>query len=288
MRRELEPWLTGRTIVSAELVDAAPGPKYAGLERAAGQRITAVGRRGKFLLMPLSRPHGPAQPGGASPVTGAVGEQETRHDELVVHLGMTGVISHCPPPGHLRVRLELDGGPRPTLFFRDIRRFGRFMVVSAGDYGLLPTLAAMGPEPLSEEFTVAGLKRALARSEAAVKICLLSQRPVAGVGNIYADEALWHARIHPETPADAVPAARVAPLRNAIRKVLEASTAAQGTTLNDYRTVAGEVGEYLEQLAVYGHSGEPCRRCGTEISRTVVGARSTHFCPRCQRRRTRG
>lgn len=259
VRRELQPWLSGRRIVSADLADAVPGPKYAALERSVGQTIETVHRRGKFLLLPLSR-----------------------GDELIVHLGMTGVVSHCPPESHLRVRLELDEGPKRTLYFRDVRRFGRFMVVPAGDYALLPTLAAMGPEPLAESFTVAGLKRALARSATAVKTCLLSQRAVAGVGNIYADEALWHARIHPETPARAVPAARVGPLRDAIRAVLEASIAAQGTTLNDYRTVNGEVGGYLEQLAVYGHEGEPCRRCGAPVERIVVGARSTHFCPRCQ------
>jgi formamidopyrimidine-DNA glycosylase len=252
--------LTGRTIVSAELVDAAPGPKYAALTRAAGQCIGGVRRRGKFLLLPLSR-----------------------GDELVIHLGMTGVISPFRPEGHVRVRLVLNEGRQSALYFRDVRRFGRFMVVPAGDYRLLPTLSAMGPEPLSEEFTAVAFRRALARSGTPIKTCLLSQKPVAGVGNIYADEALWRARIHPETPARSVPAARVGPLRDAIRSVLEASISAQGTTLNDYRTVNGEVGAYLEQLAVYGHAGEPCRRCGSEIARKVVGARSTHFCPRCQR-----
>jgi formamidopyrimidine-DNA glycosylase len=264
-------------------VDAEPGPKYAGLERAAGQRILSVERRGKFLLLPLARD---GHVGGACREPGdGEGGKARPGDELVLHLGMTGVIGHCPPDGHLRVRLELDSGPRPTLYFRDVRRFGRFMVVPAGDYRLLPTLAAIGPEPLSEEFTVAGFRRALERSEMAVKTYLLSQRPVAGVGNIYADEALWHARVHPETPARSVSAGRVGLLRDAIRMVLEASIEAQGTTLNDYRTVDGEVGAYLEQLAVYGRTGEPCRRCGATIRRKVVGARSSHFCPRCQRRR---
>ena len=250
-------------------MDAEPGPKYAGLERAAGQRIERVGRRGKFLLMPLSR-------GGCEPT-----------DELVVHLGMTGVISPCAPAGHLRVRLDLDAGPQPTLYFRDIRRFGRFLVVPAGDYRLLPTLHAMGPEPLSGEFTVRGFHEALSRSSMPVKAHLLSQRPVAGVGNIYADEALWRARIHPATPADLVSRSKARDLHAAIRDVLEESVEAQGTTLNDYRTVNGEVGAFLEQLAVYGHAEEPCRRCGTPLSRTVIGGRSTHFCSRCQRRRRR-
>ena len=267
VRRELDPWLTGRTVERVELVDAVPGPKYAGLLRATGARIDGVGRRGKFLIMPLSR-------GGDTP-----------SDELVVHLGMTGVLSHCPPPDHLRVRLELDEGPRPTLYFRDVRRFGRFLVVPAGDYRLLPTLAAMGPEPLSADFTVRGFRAALSRSEMPVKTYLLSQRPVAGVGNIYADEALWLARVHPATPAALVSSAKAKELHSSIRSVLEASVEAQGTTLNDYRTVNGEVGAFLEQLAVYGHAEEPCRRCGTPLSRIVLGGRSTHFCSRCQRRR---
>ena len=158
-------------------------------------------------------------------------------------------------------------------------------MVPAGDYRGLPTLAAMGPEPLSAAFTVAGFRRSLGRSGAAVKTYLLSQRPVAGVGNIYADEALWRARVHPETPARRVSAAKAALLHHAIREVLAASLEAQGTTLNDYRTVNGEVGAYLEQLAAYGHAEEPCPRCGAPLRRTVVGQRGTVYCARCQRRR---
>ncbi len=265
VRRELAPWLGGRTVLAAERL-APPGPKYRDLERSVGQTICAVTRRGKFLVLPLSR-----------------------GDELIVHLGMTGVVSQAAPAAgeavYERVRLRLSGGPPDTLHFRDARRFGRFLVVPAGDYAGLPTLAAMGPEPLSDAFTPTGFRRALARSTVAVKAYLLSQRPVAGVGNIYADEALWRARIHPETPAKQVSAAKAAALHAAIREVLEASLEAQGTTLNDYRTVNGEVGAYLEQLAAYGHAEEPCPRCGTPLRRIVVGQRGTVYCPRCQRRR---
>jgi formamidopyrimidine-DNA glycosylase len=265
VRRELAPWLTGRTILAAERL-APPGPKYRDLPRAAGQTLRAVERRGKFLVMPLS--------GG---------------DELIVHLGMTGVVSHRAPAneGHLRVRLRLSGGPPDTLYFFDPRRFGRFLVVAAGDYRSLPTLAGMGPEPLSPAFTVAGFRRALLRSDSAVKTYLLSQRPVAGVGNIYADEALWRARVHPLSPARHVSAAAAARLHHAIREVLTASLEAQGTTLNDYRTVNGEVGAYLEQLDAYGHAEEPCPRCGRPLRRIVVGQRGTVYCAACQRRRHR-
>ncbi len=296
VRRELEPWLTGRTIVRAERVDAPPGPKYAGLERAAGQRIRAVQRRGKFLILPLERVQGApvaradaatddAADGGARPGVEGRAHGTTRLDDLVIHLGMTGVVRPDPPDDHLRVRLELDEGPDRELFFEDTRRFGRFLVVPAGDYGALPTLAAMGPEPLSETFTAEALGAALKRSKTAVKTYLLSQKPVAGVGNIYADEALWRARVHPKTQARRVAKKRVGPLRDAIREVLAASIEAQGTTLNDYRTVNGEVGAYLEELAVYGHAEEPCPRCGAPIRKITLGGRGTHFCASCQRRR---
>ena len=260
MRRELEPWLTGRLILEANLVDAPPGPKYANLPRAVGQRIESVDRRGKFLLLPLSGP-----------------------DELIIHLGMTGIVTPVEPEGHTRVHLRLDPGPNERLYFRDVRRFGRFLVVPRGDYSSLPTLHAMGPEPLSAGFTTAAFAGLLARSEVAIKTYLLSQKPVAGVGNIYADEALWQARIHPLTPAKRVPKAKIGPLRDAIRSVLEASIEMQGTTLNDYRTPSGGEGGFLAQLAVYSHEGEPCQRCGTPIERIVIAGRSTHYCPHCQR-----
>ncbi len=264
MRRELEPWLSGRVITEVERL-APAGPKYADLERAAGQRVLDVGRRGKFILAPLS--------GG---------------DELVIHLGMTGSISaqepSGPAAGHVRVRLHLAGDGPSTLYFRDARRFGRFLVVPAGEYGSLPTLAALGPEPFDEGLTAGVFAANLARSGMAVKTYLMSQRPVAGVGNIYADEALWRARVHPLTPARDVPAPRAAELLAAIRSVLAESIAANGTTLRDYRRVSGETGEFFERLAVYGKAGEPCPRCGTLLVKSVVGQRGTVHCPNCQRR----
>lgn len=261
VRRELEPWLSGRKVLSAERVDAPAGPKYLNLERAAGQQIKTVVRRGKFLILPLD--------GG---------------DELIVHLGMTGIITPNPPEKHVRVRLELSPGDNPVLYFQDARRFGRFLVVPAGDYSLLPTLRAMGPEPLSEQFTVNSFHQALKRSSSAIKTYLLSQRPVSGVGNIYADEALWRSQVHPLTPAKRLSKAKAKRLREAIQEVLSASIAAQGTTLNDYRTVSGEVGAYAQQLNVYGREGQECSRCGDPIEKMVLGGRGTHFCARCQRR----
>lgn len=261
VRRELEPWLSGRRVVSAERL-APAGPKYADLERASGQTIQAVTRRGKFMLLPLS--------GG---------------DELIIHLGMTGVVSPGHRQGggpHLRVRLRLDGGEPDTLEFHDPRRFGRFLVVRSQEYQTLPTLAALGPEPLGDDFTDAGFAAALARSRAPIKTYLLSQRPVAGVGNIYADEALWRARVHPLASANSLSRVQTAVLRVAIRDVLAASIAANGTTLRDYRTPAGASGEFEGYLDVYGRGGSECRSCGAVLVKSVVGQRGTVHCPVCQ------
>ncbi len=198
---------------------------------------------------------------------------------------MTGIVSPEPFAKHTRVKLTLSPGPNPTLYFQDVRRFGRFLVVPSGQYETLPTLYGMGPEPLEADFMNSNFYRALQASSMPVKPYLLSQRPVSGVGNIYADEALWQARIHPLTPAKAVSKTKAYALAGAIREVLAESLTYKGTTLQDYRTVNGEVGRYAAQLQVYGRGGAPCPRCGRPISKTVVAGRGTHFCPHCQRLR---
>ncbi len=258
VRRELEPWLKGRRVVSANLVDAQPGPKYENLLNATGRKILEVTRRGKFLILPLE------------------GDKD-----LIIHLGMTGIVTPSEPEKHVRVRLELEDAP--TLYFQDVRRFGRFLVVPSGDYSTLPTLHQMGPEPLSDDFNDKQFSKALERSTTPVKTYLLSQKPVSGVGNIYADEALWGAKVHPLTPAKEVPERQIPLLVAMIKDVLEASIRVQGTTLRDYRTTNGEVGAYLDELKAYGQEETPCARCGTPISKIVVGGRGTHFCPNCQK-----
>ena len=257
VRRELEPILINQEIISASLVDAVAHKKYQDLELAVGQTIKSVNRRGKFLILELSNDL-----------------------ELIIHLGMTGVIAFKPFKKHVRVKLELKEN---TLYFQDVRRFGRFLVVAAKDYKSMPTLHSMGPEPLSNDFSNKQFLAALQKSTTAIKTYLLSQKPVAGLGNIYVDEALWQAKINPQTKSKEVPANKAKKLRRAIIEILAASIEAQGTTLNDYRTVSGEVGEYANQLNVYSHSGEPCPRCKTAIERIVLGGRSTHFCPKCQK-----
>ena len=194
--------------------------------------------------------------------------------------------------GHLRLRpgaldpyvrawWALDDGR--VLELRDVRRFGRIGVVPAGEYASLPTLAAQGPEPWDEVLDEGGLWQRTRRSRARIKTQLLSQRPTAGVGNIYADEALWRAGIHPARRS--ITRKEADRLLSSLRVVLEQGIANGGTTLRDYRTPAGERGRNQLELGAYGRAGEPCLRCGTVLQRTVVDARGTTFCPTCQRRR---
>jgi len=272
VRRQLAPAVTGRTIVATER-DPYPARRIGDVDRATGGRIADVHRRGKFLLLPLE---------GAAPA---------HPSELVIHLGMTGILrvldEHDPqshigtPSTHVRVRLLLDDGT--VLILKDARRFGRVTVVDPGDHArAAPALAHLGPEPLSDAFTVEGLADGLARSQASVKSRLLDQRLVAGVGNIYADESLWRAGIHPD--ARRVGRTRASRLHAAVREVLAAAVEREGTTFRDYQLVNGQSGRYLTELAVYGRAGQPCRRCGTTLLASVVAQRGTTHCPRCQRR----
>ncbi|HEV2757547.1 MAG TPA: bifunctional DNA-formamidopyrimidine glycosylase/DNA-(apurinic or apyrimidinic site) lyase [Actinomycetota bacterium] len=258
VRRQLAPELTGRRAVE---VWTDPHPaiprEFQDVERLAGRRIESVGRRGKFLIAPLDE--------GL---------------ELVMHLGMTGSFRFDVEDDYARAKVDLDDGRR--LVFRDVRRFGRMAVVPAGDYGGLPTLAKLGPEPLSDEFDPERFADDLRRTSSSVKPFLLSQRPVAGVGNIYADEALWLARIHPRSRS--VGRERARALHSAIREVLAGAIEREGTTFSDYRMVDGESGRNADFLIAYGRSGMPCPRCGTPLRKIVLGGRGTTYCPSCQRR----
>lgn len=255
VRRGLEPVLVGRRIVDAH---AHPSAKFAPAVEAIGTTVRAVDRRGKYLLIGL--------------------DDERR---LVVHLGMTGQFHLQPREGdpHVRAWWLLDDGR--TLVFRDVRRFGRIAVVG-DDIRALPTLAALGPEPFDPAFSPEHLWQALRRSKVRVKTQLLGQRVVAGVGNIYADEALWRAGVHPASRAVSRPAA--ARLHGAVVAVLAEGIDHGGTTLRDYRTVEGGEGANQHRLDCYGQAGRPCPRCGTELRRSVIDGRGTTHCPTCQRR----
>ncbi len=229
------------------------------VRRLRGRRIEEIRRRGKWVVIRLD--------GGLF---------------LLVHLRMSGrlVVSQSGPTDdrHLRVVLSLDGGSQ--LLFSDPRKFGRMALVEDPD----EVLEGLGPEPLDEGFTVERLRGQLAGRRARLKSLLLDQRVVAGLGNIYTDEVLWRAELHPLRRADRLTDEEVARLHRAIREVLREAIAGRGTTLEDGRYVGadGRPGDFAPRLAVYRRTGQPCPRCGTPIQRIRVGGRGTHFCPQCQ------
>jgi len=258
VRLGLVPVVVGRRIADA---DAHPSPKFQPAVEVVGATVTAVNRRGKYLLFGL--------------------DDDRR---LVVHLGMTGQfavrgVDDDVDERYVRAWWLLDDDR--VLEFRDVRRFGRIAVVT-DDLRTLPTLAALGPEPFDPAFTDAHLWSALRASQSRVKTQLLSQRVVAGIGNIYADEALWRAQVHPAARRISRPAA--ARLREAIVDVLDQGIANGGTTLRDYRTVDGGTGANQHRLDCYGRAGAACHRCGDALRRSVVDGRGTTHCPTCQRR----
>ncbi len=258
VRRELAPELEGRRVVDVSWDSHPMVPRqFIAAERLIGRRVARVGRRGKFILCSLDA-----------------------ELELILHLGMTGSLRFdLGPDPHVRARASLSDGRE--LCFRDVRRFGRLAVVEQGDYSLLPTLARLGPEPLSEDFDADNFALALANTKSQVKPYILSQRPVAGVGNIYADEALWLARINPASRR--VGRAQAHALHAAIREVLAVAIEREGTTFRDYRMVSGASGRNAGFLVAYGQAGRPCPRCSTPLRKTVLGGRGTTYCPRCQR-----
>ncbi len=260
--RGLRASLVGRTITGVEVRWARsiiPSSPTVFARRLTGQTVTGVGRRGKWVVITLS--------GG---------------DTLLVHLRMTGQLVLGPgeplDDRHVRVLFFLDDGQ--ILRFSDQRKFGRLHLVDDPS-GVLDEL---GPEPLADDFTATRLGEMLARRRGRIKPLLLNQRCLAGLGNIYTDEALWRARIHPLRQANSLIPADVRRLHRAIRAVLRAAIAAGGTTLPDaaYQQADGRSGEFADRLAVYGRAGQSCPRCGTTIERFRVSQRGTHFCPRCQ------
>jgi len=262
--QDLNTALTGRTVTGIRVLwdrtIAAPHPA-AFARRLRGQRILGVGRRGKWIVMQLSE-----------------------GDRLLIHLRMTGrlviELSQAQADRHARVLFYLDDGQR--LRFSDVRKFGRMVLTS----NMEEVLGDLGPEPLAPDFTPQQLGEMLAGRRARLKSLLLDQRFLAGLGNIYTDEALWRARLHPLCRCDQLAGTDVSRLHEAIREVLEAAVERRGTTLPDERYVTpdGESGAYAGRLAVYGREGERCPCCGTPIERIVVSGRGTHLCPLCQNR----
>jgi formamidopyrimidine-DNA glycosylase len=202
--------------------------------------------------------------------------------DLLIHLKMSGrlrvVQSDEPVDKHVHVVFELDNGME--LRFQDVRKFGRVYLVDE----VSEVTSRLGPEPLSDEFTLDLFRLLLERRSGRLKSLLLNQEFLAGLGNIYADEALFAARLHPLRKADTLTPEEQEDLYHAIRTVLERAIASRGTTLTDggYTDIEGQKGAYQDRLAVYGQTGEPCPQCETPIQRIVLGGRSSHFCPHCQ------
>ncbi len=260
VRRQLAPRVEGRRIVDVWW-DPHPQQRFHDVGALPGHVVERLDRRGKYLIARLAE-----APDGVD-------------RELLLHLGMTGSFSFDVRDRYARAVFDLDDGA--TLVYRDPRRFGRVSLVEAGDYAVAPTLASLGPEPLGDEFTVEGFVADLKRSRAPVKAVLLGQKVVAGVGNIYADEALWRARIHPRSKR--VGRERATALHGAIREVIAAAVEREGTTFSDYQMVNGESGRYATFLVAYGKEGLPCPRCDTPMVKDVVAQRGTTWCPTCQR-----
>jgi formamidopyrimidine-DNA glycosylase len=274
VRRQLEPELVGKRIESAEVLDerlTRPEPPEAVERAVVGREVTAVARRGKYLLLGLE--------GGRT---------------LALHLRMTGnllvLYESKPEPSHVRARFELDDGR--VLLFTDVRRFGQAVVLDAGDQFDDFFASRLGVEPLSDELTPERLLELAAGRTAPLKSFLLSQSRIAGIGNIYADEALWRARLHPLSPAGSMKIEHAERLVEGIVGALEAGLDHGGASIDDYLDALGERGSMQEEFLVHTREGEPCLRGPEEhrpspppvIQRIVVSGRSTYFCPNCQER----
>ena len=260
--RGLYPHLHGCRLLGAELRESRlRWPVPAELDRlVAGRTVRGLSRRGKYLLLQLDR-------GG-----------------LLIHLGMSGslrLLDRPAAPGrHDHLDLILADGRRLRL--RDPRRFGA--VLHAEDPSRHPLLAGLGIEPLEDGFDGASLHRLTRGRRVAVKQFLMDARQIVGIGNIYANEALYRAGIDPRTPAGRLGRERCERLATAIRETLEQAIAAGGSSLRDFVGSHGEPGWFQQDYAVYGREGLPCRHCAHPIRRILQGGRATFFCPRCQRR----
>jgi formamidopyrimidine-DNA glycosylase len=265
--RKLRPQLTGARIAAAEILWArtVDRPEAAAFCRMiTGARIEDVGRRGKFLRFPLD------------------------NDRIwFAHLRMTGkfFISDAdedasPPwnPAHVRARFRLDSGAQLT--YVDMRKFGRFYLVADPE----EVIGELGPEPLSATFTAERLEKMLEGRRGEIKRLLLNQNFLAGLGNIYASEALWRAQIHPQRSAGTLEREEIRRLHQAIVDALSAGVQHGGTSLDDRQYVYpdGGLGAHQRYLSVYDRAGERCPRCGVMVERMVQGQRSTYYCPDCQ------
>ena len=263
IRRQLAPLVEGRTLGRLEITDprwCEPLAPEALQDALVGRRVERLGRRGKYLLWEAQ-------------------DEVT----LIVHLRMTGTLLYDAPEGtpYRRVRMVLDDGHE--LSFCDPRRFGTGELALGGDALRAFLDARLGVEPLGPDFTTERLRMLARGRRAPIKAFLLDQRRIAGVGNIYADEALFRARIHPLVPAGRLKRAQLAALRDAVRDVLRAGIDAGGSTIDDFRHADGVRGSFQDSFQVHRRRGEPCPVCGDEVVKLVAAGRGTYVCQTCQR-----
>lgn len=262
VRRGIEPHVTGRRVAAVRIRE--PRLRWPVSRRLSaqlpGQRVHGVARRAKYLLLALD------------------------HGHLLIHLGMSGSLrvlpASAPAQKHDHIDIELDDGA--CVRFRDPRRFGSVLWTTRPPERHR-LLRALGPEPLSDAFDGGHLYRRSRGRRAAVKAFLMDSRTVAGVGNIYANEALYRAGIHPGRPAGRVGASRYRALAAAVRETLNEAIERGGSTLRDFLNEDGDPGYFVPRLRVYARFGEPCAGCGGAIRRRVIGQRASYYCATCQR-----
>lgn len=266
VRRTLEPRLAGRKISGVEILTPKIIKQPGTAEFASGltgRTVLGVDRRGKYLLLHLS--------GGMT---------------LVTHLRMTGQLTCCSPERerdkHTHVIIFLDNGWE--LRFADLRKFGEMHLLPTGNYGSISGLANLGPEPLGEEFVPNEFTAGLKGKKTKIKALLLDQSFLAGLGNIYVDEALYRAGVHPERPAGSLTVREAGTLYETVREVLAEGIKYRGTSVKDYVDGDGKAGSFQDRLKAYGRAGEPCFRCGQPMEKVKVGGRTSVFCPQCQRK----
>ncbi|MCP9957116.1 MULTISPECIES: bifunctional DNA-formamidopyrimidine glycosylase/DNA-(apurinic or apyrimidinic site) lyase [Streptomyces] len=271
VRRGLERWVSGRTVAAVEVLHPRAVRRHLGggidfASRLTGHRVGVARRRGKYLWLPL----------------------DDTNASVLGHLGMSGQLlvqpETAPDERHLRVRIRFDDALGTELRFVDQRTFGGLSLHDNTPEGLPDAIAHIARDPLDPLFDDAAFHTALRLRRTTVKRALLDQSLISGVGNIYADEALWRSRLHYDRPTALLTRPRSYELLGHIRDVMDAALAAGGTSFDSlYVNVNGESGYFDRSLDAYGREGEPCRRCGSPVRRRPWMNRSSYFCPRCQR-----
>ncbi|EPR35478.1 formamidopyrimidine-DNA glycosylase [Alkalidesulfovibrio alkalitolerans DSM 16529] len=274
--RGLAPEIVGQAVrdVSVRYAGAVGGDAETFSRRVTGKTIAAVRRRGKMLLLDLLEAEGAARPAGQNPLP---------FMHVAVHLKMTGRL-WTPPEGHdpdchTHVIMRLSNGRE--LHFRDVRKFGWCRALTPGELDAMPFYAGLGPEPL--ELAEADFMARFSGRRGRIKGLLLDQRVLAGVGNIYADESLFRARIRPDASAAGLGEKRLRRLFATLCEVLLLGIAQNGASISDYRDARGDAGAFQNSFLVYGRAGKPCTVCGATLKSTTVAGRTTVWCPRCQR-----